>query len=79
MPNTPLTDILKDFRAYRPGNHRAFLEWVRETAEIIGLKVYASRERSSAGMLAPCLPFFGTRSALSDVQLASFPFHPCFD
>ncbi|KAH6655748.1 indoleamine 2,3-dioxygenase-like protein [Truncatella angustata] len=30
MPNTPLTAILKDFRSYRPGDHRQFLEWVRE-------------------------------------------------
>jgi hypothetical protein len=27
MPATPLTEILKDFRRYRPGEHRGFLEW----------------------------------------------------
>ncbi|KAJ4306148.1 hypothetical protein N0V88_000944 [Collariella sp. IMI 366227] len=33
MPETPLTEILKDFRSYRPGQHRLFLEWVREGSE----------------------------------------------
>jgi indoleamine 2,3-dioxygenase len=27
MPATPLTEILRDFRRYRPGEHRGFLEW----------------------------------------------------
>jgi len=32
MPDTPLTEILKDFRKYRPGNHKDFLEWVQIAA-----------------------------------------------
>ncbi|KAG7288584.1 hypothetical protein NEMBOFW57_004937 [Staphylotrichum longicolle] len=38
MPQTPLTEILKDFRRYRPGEHRGFLEWVRRGSEEGGLK-----------------------------------------
>ncbi|KAL1839699.1 hypothetical protein VTJ49DRAFT_1236 [Mycothermus thermophilus] len=41
MPATPLTEILKDFRAYRPGEHRAFLEWVARASEEGGLKEWA--------------------------------------
>ncbi|KAH6845039.1 hypothetical protein B0I37DRAFT_416603 [Chaetomium sp. MPI-CAGE-AT-0009] len=38
MPQTPLTEILKDFRSYRPGDHRGFLEWVKAAGEEAGLK-----------------------------------------
>jgi indoleamine 2,3-dioxygenase len=38
MPKTPLTEILRDFRSYRPGDHRGFLEWVKVAGEEVGLK-----------------------------------------
>ncbi|SPQ22179.1 25c17615-e5a0-4c16-87f5-f8559e7bbac7 [Thermothielavioides terrestris] len=41
MPDTPLTEILRDFRSYRPGEHRRFLEWVKEAGEKGGLKDWA--------------------------------------
>jgi indoleamine 2,3-dioxygenase len=41
MPRTPLTDILADFRSYRPSNHRAFLEHVRDRSLAAGVKDYA--------------------------------------
>lgn len=40
MPQNPLTEILKDFRSYRPKPHRDFLAYVRERAEEIGVKQY---------------------------------------
>ena len=49
MPDTPLTDILKDFRSYRPGNHREFLEWLGARAREVGIGEYALRNRASAG------------------------------
>ncbi len=49
MPETPLTDILSDFRSYRPGNHREFLEWVRDRAQDVGVRGYAMMDRHSAG------------------------------
>ena len=51
MPDTPLTDILKDFRSYRPGNHREFLEWVGARAREVGISEYALKNRASAGTL----------------------------
>ena len=50
MPNTPLTEILVDFRSYRPGNHREFLEWVKDRASDVGVNRYALRDKASAGM-----------------------------
>ncbi|KAK4993136.1 hypothetical protein LTR50_000622 [Elasticomyces elasticus] len=50
MPVTPLTDILTDFRAYRPGNHREFLEWVRDRSQAVGLKAYALQDPTSAAL-----------------------------
>lgn len=48
MPETPLTEILSDFRSYRPGNHRQFLEWVKERAQDVGVRGYAMMDRKSA-------------------------------
>jgi indoleamine 2,3-dioxygenase len=50
MPDTPLTDILRDFREYRPGNHRAFLEAVREASDAAKLHAYALQEPESASL-----------------------------
>lgn len=41
MPNTPLTEILRDFREYRPSNHKGFLLWVKERSLELGVKNYA--------------------------------------
>lgn len=58
MPNTPLTAILKDFRDYRPSNHRGFLEWVAAEAARLGVKDFAlavdggSREEGDEELVA---------------------------
>lgn len=41
MPSTPLTEILQDFREYRPSNHRQFLVEVKQRAEDLGVKDFA--------------------------------------
>ncbi|CAK7236337.1 hypothetical protein SBRCBS47491_009603 [Sporothrix bragantina] len=41
MPDTPLTEILKDFRQYRPSNHRQFLAYVRARSTQLGVKAFA--------------------------------------
>ena len=50
MPATPLTEILKDFRKYRPGEHRGFLEWVKRGSEEGGLKGWALQTGEEEGM-----------------------------
>jgi indoleamine 2,3-dioxygenase len=50
MPDTPLTSILQDFRSYRPGNHREFLEYVNTRSTYLSLKSYALQEPSSAAL-----------------------------
>ncbi|KAF4126278.1 indoleamine 2,3-dioxygenase [Geosmithia morbida] len=41
MPDTPLTEILRDFREYRPSNHKGFLLFVRERSLELKLREYA--------------------------------------
>ncbi|KAF2153822.1 IDO-domain-containing protein [Myriangium duriaei CBS 260.36] len=55
MPETPLTEILKDFRQYRPGNHREFLEAVKEHSDAIDLKEYALSDPISASLYLQAL------------------------
>lgn len=55
MPETPLTEILKDFRQYRPGNHREFLEAVRDCAQSSGVKAFALEDSVSAALYLQCL------------------------
>ena len=43
MPNNPLTEILRDFRSYRPRPHRDFLAWVMSKSAEVGVKNYCSR------------------------------------
>lgn len=40
MPKNPLTDILVEFREYRPKPHRRFLKYVRETAAQVGVRSF---------------------------------------
>lgn len=48
MPANPLTEILKDFRNYRPKPHRDFLAFVRERAEEVGVREYSCRDAETA-------------------------------
>jgi indoleamine 2,3-dioxygenase len=48
LPSNPLTSILKDFRSYRPGNHREFLEYVQGYASDVGIKAFALDDPESA-------------------------------
>ena len=48
MPQNPLTEILKDFRSYRPKPHREFLAYVREKAEQIGVRDYCCKDPETA-------------------------------
>ena len=41
LPDTPLTEILRDFREYRPSNHRAFLQMVKERALEVDTRGFA--------------------------------------
>jgi len=47
MPSNPLTEILRDFRTYRPKNQEKFLNWTEETATKIGVLEYAKQDSES--------------------------------
>jgi hypothetical protein len=55
MPETPLTDILKDFRQYRPGNHREFLEAIRDASQQSGVREFAKGDSMSAALYLQAL------------------------
>ncbi|KAI7895507.1 uncharacterized protein EV154DRAFT_457604 [Mucor mucedo] len=48
MPENPLTNVLRDFRSYRPTNHREFLEYVQDKARKVGVKEFAMKDANSA-------------------------------
>ncbi|KAI8075640.1 hypothetical protein BDF21DRAFT_365486, partial [Thamnidium elegans] len=50
MPENPLTSVLRDFRSYRPTNHREFLEYVQHKAKHVGLKEFAMKDSNSAAV-----------------------------
>lgn len=50
MPENPLTHVLRDFRSYRPTNHREFLEYVQYKAKEVGLKDFAMKDPNSAAI-----------------------------
>lgn len=44
LPKNPLTDILRDFRTYRPTNHQEFLKWSEDAARDIGVLEYSRKD-----------------------------------
>ncbi|KAI9368287.1 hypothetical protein BJX61DRAFT_231347 [Aspergillus egyptiacus] len=48
MPETPLTRILHEFRAYRPLPHRTFLTHIRTKAEELGVRDFATQDTETA-------------------------------
>jgi len=50
MPVNPLTNVLKDFRTYRPRNHQTFLEYVQRRATAVGLRDFAMKNANSAAL-----------------------------
>ncbi|KAI9281126.1 hypothetical protein BY458DRAFT_487128 [Sporodiniella umbellata] len=50
MPENPLTEVLRDFRQYRPSNHRKFLTFVQDTAHRFELKSFALQDPNSAAL-----------------------------
>lgn len=51
MPKNPLTDILKDFRTYRPPSHNLFLTQVEERAKESGVYAFATLDPQSTLLL----------------------------
>lgn len=50
MPTNPLTEVLRDFRTYRPRNHQEFLTYVQQRAGAVGLRDFALKDATSAAM-----------------------------
>ncbi|KAL1916654.1 uncharacterized protein VTP21DRAFT_5358 [Calcarisporiella thermophila] len=50
MPENPLTQVLRDFRSYRPTNHREFLEHVQQRASKAGVRRFAEEDPESTAL-----------------------------
>lgn len=50
IPSNPLTEILRDFRTYRPSNHNQWLEWLEKEATMLNVRNYALKSSSSGGI-----------------------------
>ncbi|CAO3681297.1 unnamed protein product [Umbelopsis vinacea] len=50
MPKNPLTEVLQDFRTYRPTNHKEFLEYVQTRADHVGVRSFALKDDNSAAL-----------------------------
>ena len=48
MPSTPLTEILHEFRAYRPLPHREFLAHINAKAEEVDVRSFAVQDIETA-------------------------------
>ena len=47
LPKNEMTDILKDFRTYRPHDHTRWLTWVENTANTLQLATYVQQSSTS--------------------------------
>ena len=47
MPENPLTEVLRDFRTYRPANHQQFLAWAESKARELGVRKFACEDSNS--------------------------------
>ncbi|CAB4416732.1 unnamed protein product [Rhizophagus irregularis] len=50
LPNNPLTEVLKDFRKYRPANHKEFLDFVQRRAEEVNVRGFAIQDANSTAL-----------------------------
>lgn len=48
MPSNPLTEILMDFRTYRPVRHNEWLSYVYQRSRSVGVRAYALEDSTSA-------------------------------
>ncbi|RIA99385.1 hypothetical protein C1645_798187 [Glomus cerebriforme] len=50
LPSNPLTEVLKDFRRYRPTNHKEFLDFVQIRAEEVNVRGFAVQDANSTAL-----------------------------
>lgn len=48
LPNNPLTEILKDFRQYRPKHHNEWLSFLHDSSNKLGVRKFALEDSESA-------------------------------
>jgi indoleamine 2,3-dioxygenase len=55
LPSNPLTEMLRDFRRYRPTNHKEFLDFVQRRAEEVNVRGFAVQVYTVIGCICAYL------------------------
>lgn len=55
MPDNPLTEILRDFRTYRPVGHKTWLAWLENAARELHVRQTCLESGPTAVLLLECL------------------------
>lgn len=80
LPKNPLTDILREFRQYRPESHKTFVNWAEEAASKIGIVEYARKEAFSLLYLIEVADqvrtFRHTHWVLTNLYIMNYSKHP---
>lgn len=80
LPKNPLTEILRDFRTYRPKTHQEFINWAENAADHIGVIEYARKDPLSLLYLIEVADqirnFRHTHWVLTNLYIMNYSKHP---
>lgn len=80
MPNNPLTEILRDFRTYRPSHHNEWLEWLEKEANDLKARDYCLKDSSSSllylGLLDQVREFRNRHWSFTKEYIIKYTQHP---
>ena len=80
MPSNPLTEILRDFRTYRPSHHNEWLTWLENEANTLKVRDYCFRDNSSLvlylGLLDQVREFRNRHWSFTKEYIIKYTQHP---
>jgi len=80
LPKNPLTEMLRDFRTYRPKSHQDYLQWVEDTATKIGVLDFAKKDNHSLVRILEIADqirtFRHTHWVLTNLYIMNYSSHP---
>jgi indoleamine 2,3-dioxygenase len=80
MPNNQLTEILRDFRSYRPANHNEWLAWLEKEANSLRVRDYCLMDDSSSvlylGLLDQVREFRNRHWSFTKEYIIKYTQHP---
>jgi indoleamine 2,3-dioxygenase len=80
MPENSLTEILRDFRTYRPSNHNEWLEWLEKEANNLKVRDYCLKDDRSSllylGLLDQVREFRNRHWSFTKEYIIKYTQHP---